>query len=103
MDRRVSAGRGRETGAEVTRVLAICLLIATLVATVFVNRASAEPRATGDLGVVIERATGSLLIVDQSERAAIGRVDEPRGFVPCLRRLSRRTNASPMSSAATAG
>lgn len=34
-----------------------------------------EPRATGDLGVVIERASGSLLIVDQSERAAIGRVE----------------------------
>jgi len=32
-------------------------------------------RATGDLGVVVERATGSLLIVDQSERAAIGRVE----------------------------
>lgn len=34
-----------------------------------------ELRATGDLGVVIERASGSLLIVDQSERAAIGRVE----------------------------
>lgn len=34
-----------------------------------------EPRATGALGVVVERASGSLLIVDQSERAAIGRVE----------------------------
>jgi len=34
-----------------------------------------ELRATGDLGVVIERATGSVLIVDQSDRAAIGRVE----------------------------
>ncbi|MCP3056268.1 protein nirF [Aurantimonas sp. LRZ36] len=32
-------------------------------------------RATGDLGVVVERATGSLLIIDQSEHAAIGRVE----------------------------
>lgn len=32
-------------------------------------------RATGDLGVVVERASGSILIVDQSERAAIGRVE----------------------------
>ncbi|MCT8329567.1 cytochrome D1 domain-containing protein [Albidovulum sediminis] len=32
-------------------------------------------RATGDLGVVIERATGSVLIVDRSDRAAIGRID----------------------------
>jgi protein NirF len=34
----------------------------------------AEIRATGDLGVVVERESGSLLIVDRSERAAIGRV-----------------------------
>lgn len=32
-------------------------------------------RGTGDMGVVVERASGSLLIVDQSERAAIGRVE----------------------------
>lgn len=32
-------------------------------------------RATGDLGVVVERASGSLLIVDQSDRAKIGRVE----------------------------
>ncbi|MES0810507.1 cytochrome D1 domain-containing protein [Roseibium sp. SCPC15] len=31
--------------------------------------------ATGDLGLVVERATGSLLLVDQSERAAISRID----------------------------
>jgi protein NirF len=34
-----------------------------------------ELRGSGDLGVVIERASGSLLVVDQSERAAIGRVE----------------------------
>lgn len=34
-----------------------------------------EPRGTGDLGVVIERATGSVLVVDQSERAALCRVE----------------------------
>lgn len=34
-----------------------------------------ELRATGDLGLVIERASGSVLIIDQSERAAIGRVE----------------------------
>ena len=32
-------------------------------------------RATGDLGIVIERATGSVLIVDRSDRAAIGRIE----------------------------
>ncbi|WP_425040916.1 cytochrome D1 domain-containing protein [Primorskyibacter sp. S187A] len=31
--------------------------------------------ATGDLGVVVERATGSLLIIDQSELGAIARVE----------------------------
>lgn len=31
--------------------------------------------ATGDLGLIIERATGSLLVVDRSDRAAIGRVE----------------------------
>ncbi|WP_112875030.1 cytochrome D1 domain-containing protein [Paracoccus endophyticus] len=34
-----------------------------------------EVRGTGDLGVVIERATGSVLVVDQSERAALCRVE----------------------------
>ena len=31
--------------------------------------------ATGDLGLVVERATGSLLVIDRSDRAAIGRVE----------------------------
>ncbi|WP_245813363.1 cytochrome D1 domain-containing protein [Roseovarius marisflavi] len=34
--------------------------------------ASAQP--TGDLGLVVERASGSLLVVDQSDRASIGRI-----------------------------
>ena len=40
--------------------------------------APADPatlRGTGDLGVVIERATGSVLVVDQSDRAALCRVE----------------------------
>jgi protein NirF len=49
------------------RVLALTLALA-------LPAAAAEIRATGDLGVVVERASGSLLIVDRSERAAIGRV-----------------------------
>lgn len=31
--------------------------------------------ATGDLGLVVERASGSLLLIDQSERAAITRIE----------------------------
>lgn len=34
-----------------------------------------EIRATGDLGLVIERATGSLLVVDRSDHASIGRIE----------------------------
>lgn len=71
MDRHLSA-RDRRA---MTRRLAQWLLVAALAVTVLVNRApGAELRATGDLGVVVERASGSLLIVDRSERAAVGRV-----------------------------
>ncbi|MFU8778086.1 MAG: cytochrome D1 domain-containing protein, partial [Roseovarius sp.] len=35
----------------------------------------AHAQATGDLGLVVERATGALLVVDQSERAALGRIE----------------------------
>ncbi|NVO25362.1 cytochrome D1 domain-containing protein [Donghicola mangrovi] len=31
--------------------------------------------ATGDLGLVVERATGSLLLLDRSEHAALGRIE----------------------------
>ncbi len=31
--------------------------------------------ATGDLGLVIERATGSVLLIDQSDRAALARIE----------------------------
>ncbi|MBN7770824.1 protein nirF [Marinobacter daepoensis] len=34
-----------------------------------------ELRGTGDLGLIIERATGSVLVVDHSEHAVLGRVE----------------------------
>jgi protein NirF len=34
-----------------------------------------DPIATGDLGLVIERASGSLVLVDRSDRAALGRIE----------------------------
>ncbi|MDF0603542.1 cytochrome D1 domain-containing protein [Psychromarinibacter sp. C21-152] len=37
--------------------------------------ALADTVATGDLGLVIERATGSVLLIDQSERAALERIE----------------------------
>jgi protein NirF len=39
------------------------------------STAHAQLRGTGDLGIVIERATGSVRIVDTSARAQIGRVE----------------------------
>lgn len=50
-------------------------LILTLAATLMMSTASAEPTATGDLGLVIERAKGSVLLVDQSDRAALARIE----------------------------
>ncbi|MFV0359841.1 cytochrome D1 domain-containing protein [Tropicimonas sp.] len=53
-----------------------------LAATLFALLPAAAPAqsgtaccATGDLGLVVERATGSLLLVDRSDRAAIARIE----------------------------
>ena len=53
----------------ITRVLAILLLLISAAAH------ADQLRGTGNLGIVVERATGSVLIVDTSKRAAIGRVE----------------------------
>ena len=50
-------------------------LILTLAATLLMTTAHAEPTSTGDLGLVIERAKGSVLLVDQSDRAALARIE----------------------------
>ncbi len=60
-------GPAPEAVASILRAFALLLLLAA--------PAASEIRATGDLGVVVERATGSVLIVDRSERAAIARVE----------------------------
>ena len=51
------------------------LFLATAIAALSLGSAWAEPTATGDLGWVIERATGSVLLIDQSERAALARIE----------------------------
>ncbi len=51
-------------------VIAVAVLIAAAA-----PADAVEMRGTGTLGVVIERASGSALIVDTTARAAIGRVD----------------------------
>ena len=48
--------------------------IAGVVMLASLSSAHAQLRGTGDLGIVIERATGSVRIVDTSARAQIGRV-----------------------------
>ncbi len=47
----------------------------SLLAMLCLSAAHAEPTATGDLGLIIERAKGSVLLVDQSERAALARIE----------------------------
>jgi protein NirF len=65
VDRGISARRRQVIGA----LAGLALLAGFGVAT------AQDLRGTGDLGVVVERVSGSLLIVDQSERSAIGRVE----------------------------
>ncbi|WP_170403340.1 cytochrome D1 domain-containing protein [Ruegeria arenilitoris] len=50
-------------------------LVLGLAAALMMTTAHAEPTATGDLGLVIERAKGSVLLVDQSDRAALARIE----------------------------
>ncbi|WP_170763604.1 cytochrome D1 domain-containing protein [Ruegeria lacuscaerulensis] len=50
-------------------------LVLGLAAALMMTTAYAEPTATGDLGLVIERAKGSVLLIDQSDRAALARID----------------------------
>jgi protein NirF len=52
--------------------LALSLLAALFVST---SPLQAETIATGDLGLIIERARGSVLLVDQSDRAALARIE----------------------------
>lgn len=51
-------------------LLSVIALAATMGST-----AVAQTIATGDLGLVIERAKGSVLLVDQSDRAALARIE----------------------------
>ena len=67
MDRRVSVDRRRVIAAGLGASLGLAVAPARAEAPVL--------RGTGNLGVVIERATGSALVVDQTAHAAIGRVE----------------------------
>ncbi len=50
-------------------------LILAFVLCTFASQAAAQIRGTGDLGIVIERASGTLQIVDTSARVSLGRVE----------------------------
>lgn len=52
-------------------------LMALLFSTTIGSAAMSEPviHATGDMGLVIERATGSVLIIDQSEMGILARIE----------------------------
>lgn len=45
------------------------------VGAVFLATACAQPRGTGDLGIVVERAAGSVLVVDTTDRRALTQID----------------------------
>lgn len=51
------------------------LISAIALATTLGTAALAETIATGDLGLVIERGSGSVLLIDQSERASLARIE----------------------------
>jgi protein NirF len=59
----------------VTRWLALFLLVLVLAASVVRAEDVPEVRATGAMGVVVERATGSVLVVDWQARAVLGRIE----------------------------
>lgn len=47
-----------------------------LISMIWCGAISAEPRAGGDLGVVVEREQGSVLVVNTSQKKALTRIDE---------------------------
>jgi protein NirF len=50
-------------------------LLAALLFSTPLSAGSDDLTATGDLGLVVERATGSLVLVDRSERSAVARIE----------------------------
>ncbi len=51
------------------------LISAVAIAAAMGTTALADTLATGDLGLIIERAKGAVLLVDQSDRAALARIE----------------------------
>lgn len=55
--------------------LLMAVMLATGCATPDPNRETERLRGTGDLGVVVERAEGALVVVDTTERERLGRIE----------------------------
>ncbi|MFO1128749.1 MAG: cytochrome D1 domain-containing protein [Rhodospirillales bacterium] len=67
---------GRYLRGLLPNLLAAALVVCTVVVGALVAPAMAETiRGTGDLGVVVERASGRVLIVEQTGRTSIGQVE----------------------------
>lgn len=49
--------------------------LASLLLLIAMTAGACEPRGTGDLGIVIERASGSLQVIETSGRSSLGRVE----------------------------
>jgi len=54
----------------------ICLLAACLAAGALADDTSPTLRGTGDMGLVVERASGSVLVVETTTRSVLGRVGD---------------------------
>lgn len=54
---------------------AVLRLAVIMLCTLFIGSAAAEPCATGDLGLIVERASGSLQLVDTSKNTSLKRID----------------------------
>ncbi len=78
------------------------LILVTTVLLSLGHAAGAELRGTGNLGLVVERASGSVEIVDTGKRRVIGRV-EGLGDLSHASAVFSRTSATPSCSAATVG
>lgn len=50
------------------------ILLASALAAVAVTSTAGELRGTGDLGLVIERASGSVLVVETTDKSSLGRI-----------------------------
>ncbi len=82
-------------------VFASWRFIALLMAAALTACATTPLRGTGDLGVVIERASGSVLIVDTTHMSTLARV-EGWAISRMPRWCIRATNVMPTCSVATA-